>query len=255
MTTAEEEPFKQELVGQAAKDDKAHPWRFCPIGKHYVRTHVLHIPPSKEHPAGQAVIRHEHCAENASHKDVLSFDEIHYISEKYFSDLPGPPTADVLIEYSDADRYDVLIRGWVYYWNNIFHPDIPLDPDFVKALMATESGFDPKTDNKINKKIHAHGLMQIRNETMKYLGDYHGELKDYLVHLTHDNLYDPSANICAGIRWLFRKKITASSKSGHSATWEEAVIDYKGYWDDVHAGKIPAGLVKLRSYYQRLSQA
>ena len=30
MTTAEEEPFKQELVGQAAKDDKAHPWRFCP---------------------------------------------------------------------------------------------------------------------------------------------------------------------------------------------------------------------------------
>lgn len=74
MTTTEEEPFKQELVGQAAKDDKAHPWRFCPIGKHYVRTHMLHIPPSKEHPAGQAVIRHEHCAENASYKDVLSFN-------------------------------------------------------------------------------------------------------------------------------------------------------------------------------------
>jgi len=106
--------------------------------------------------------------------------------------------------------------------------------------MATESGFDPKTDNKINKKIHAHGLMQIRNETMKYLGDHHGELKDYLVHLTHDNLYDPSANICAGIRWLFRKKITASSKLGYSATWEEAVIDYKGYWDEkYYSNSIP----------------
>ena len=236
-------------------EEKAHPWRICSVGQHYVRAHLEHIPPSKKHPHGQVITRHAHCASNPSHKDVLSFDEIHHISEKYFLDLSGPPAAGVLTEYSHADRYDVLIRGWVCYWNNIFHPDIPIDPNFVKALMATESGFDPKTDNKINKKIHAHGLMQIRNETMQYLGDHHGELSDYLVNLTHDNLYDPSANICAGIRWLFRKKITASSKLGYSATWEEAVIDYKGYWDDVHAGKIPAGLVKLRSYYQRLSHA
>jgi hypothetical protein len=55
-----------------AVDDKVHPWRICPIGKHYVRTHVLHVPPSKIHPEGEVVTRHAHCADNPlrnGHKD------------------------------------------------------------------------------------------------------------------------------------------------------------------------------------------
>lgn len=56
----------------------------------------------------------------------------------------------------------------------IFNLDDPLDPNLVKALIATESGFriDPKT-NKI-----ARGIMQVRNTTRKYLADIKGELKN-----------------------------------------------------------------------------
>src|SRR5271163_2673297 len=97
-------------------DDKAHPWRICPIGKHYVKTHSLHIPPSKEHPQGQIVTRHEHCADNSSHKDMLSYDEIQMITNKYFPTLSGGPKPGILIEFPQADNYDTLIRGWVRYW-------------------------------------------------------------------------------------------------------------------------------------------
>ena len=42
-----------------ATNDKAHAWRICPIGKHFVRTHILHIPPSQEYPEGQVVTRRD----------------------------------------------------------------------------------------------------------------------------------------------------------------------------------------------------
>lgn len=235
-------------------EEKAHPWRIYSIGQHYVRAHLEHIPPSKKHPHGQVITRHAHCASNPSHKDVLSFDEIQAISIKYFENLPGPPTPNILTEYAHADDFDRLIRGWVHYWNDMIGGDNPLDPNYLKSLIATESGFHSRTDNKINKKIHAHGLMQITDQTWKILNNHNGELSNHLISLTKENLYDPSANICAGVRWLFRKRITASSTLGRPATWEEVVIDYKGYWDDMHHGRLPSGIKKLREYYQRLQQ-
>jgi hypothetical protein len=210
-------------------DKKAHPWRRCPMGKHLVRKHEVHIPPSKKHPNGFTSVRHEHCAENRSHKDELSFDEIQYISNTYFSSLVGPPTPHNLVkEFEKADDYDIEIRGWAKYWNDIFRLDDPLDPNLVKALIATESSFDivPKRTIKT-----AHGLMQITNKTHRYLRDTKIELKDYLVVLTLKQLLDPSANICSGVRWLFRKKETASSKLKRKATWINAIQDYKGYLD------------------------
>jgi hypothetical protein len=210
-------------------DKKAHPWRRCSLGKHFVREHKVRIPPSKKHPNGFTSIRHEHCAANRSHKDELSFDEIQFISKTYFPNLSGPPTAKVLIEYSNADYYDAEIRGWIQYWNDVFQSNDPLDPNLIKAIIATESGFriDPK-ENKI-----ARGLMQIRNTTLGYLRDTKGELTDYLVCLTRPEAIDPSANICAGVRWLFRKKETASSKLKKKSTWFNAIEDYKGYLDKI----------------------
>jgi len=41
-------------------------------------------------------------------------------------------------------------------------------------------------------------------------------------------LNDPGTNICAGIRWLFQKQKLASSFLGREASWEEAVMNYKG---------------------------
>jgi len=60
-------------------DDKSHPWRRCSRGKHFVKAHILH---------GTRKVR-EHCAFNPSHKEELSYDEIQYITQKYFNDLPG----------------------------------------------------------------------------------------------------------------------------------------------------------------------
>ncbi len=93
-------------------DKKTHPWRLCPIGKHLVREHTVHVPPSKKHPDGIVSTWHEHCANNPSHKDELSYDEISRITEIYFQNLAGPPTANVLTEFPNGDKYDQFIRGW-----------------------------------------------------------------------------------------------------------------------------------------------
>ncbi|MDP3788419.1 MAG: hypothetical protein Q8Q60_03850 [Candidatus Chromulinivorax sp.] len=62
----------------------------------------------------------------------------------------------------------------------------------------------------------------------------------------------PSVNICSGVRWLFRKQITASSRLKRKATWEEAIIEYKAYWKIIDAGQIPKAIVELREYYKQL---
>lgn len=243
------------------ESDKIHPWRICPIGKHYVRTHNLHIHPSKEHPTGQIVIRHAHCADNPSHKDMLSYDEIQIISKTHFSALGGPPKAGVLKEFPNADNFDELIRGWVHYWNEIFHAKDTLNPNLVKALIASESSFDSKKSRatKSKKLGYARGLMQIIDGTLTIIGDHGGELKDHFICLTHAEVMDPSANICTGVRWLFMKKAAAAERLDHKATWDDAVAEYKGILKDIIENKDskhnpdPYNEMPIfRSFYDRL---
>jgi hypothetical protein len=231
-------------------DDKIHPWRKCPRGKHFVKEHTVHVPPSKKHPNGTVATVHEHCASNPSHKDELTFGEIEFITNTYFKDLTGAPAANVLVEFSGADKYDAEIRGWVKYWNDIFQLNAPLNPNLIKALIATESSFDPNPSGKGS----ARGLMQIMSLTSRILSDTKGELKDFLVRVSRNEVLDPSANICSGIRWLFRKKDTASARLGRVATWDEAVIEYKGYWDEVNSGNVPKAMRDLRDYIKRLEK-
>lgn len=40
-------------------------------------------------------------------------------------------------------------------------------------------------------------------------------------------MLDPNLNICAGIRWLFRKKQIADSAAGRDLSWNEAIQKYK----------------------------
>ena len=249
MTIIEAKLKSTVLVDES--DDKAHPWRVCPLGQHFVRTHSEHIPPSKKHPEGEIIIRHEHCAHNPSHKDMLSTDEIHAVSNQYFEHLPGSPTAGILTEFKKADDYDSLIRGWVHYWNEIFDFEDPLNPNLIKALMATESSFN-ETAVSPNHKHRARGLLQITEETLHILNDHKGELNNYLMFIRAQDLFDPSVNICSGVRWLFRKQITASARLGRKATWEEAIIEYKAYWKIIDAGEIPRPIKELREYYERL---
>lgn len=231
------------------QEKRAHPWRICPIGKHFVREHTVHIPPSNKHPEGKTSIWHEHCADNPSHNNELSFHEIEYITQTKFSSLEGHPTPGLLTKiFPSADKYDIEIRGWVRYWNDVFMPNDLLDANLIKALIGTESSFreDPP-------EVHsAHGLMQIQNDTFRFLQDTKGELADYLIRIPRDKLLNPSVNICMGVRWLFQKKKLASARLKRPASWIEAIIEYKGYWDDINEGKEPDAIKHLKEFYQLL---
>ncbi len=239
------------IATPSAKDSetkKAHPWRRCPIGQHFVKEHIIHIKPNKKHPDGLVKV-HEYCANNPSHKEELSYDEIQYITQTYFDNLSGPPTPDVLTrKYPTADDFDGLIRGWTKYWDDVFNLDDPLDANLVKALLGSESSFDinpPRTKN-------AHGLMQILHDTFLILQNPKGELHDYLIRIPWNKILDSTSNICMGVRWLFQKKKLASVRLKRTASWDEAVIEYKSYWNEVNKGQIPRGLANFREFYELL---
>lgn len=123
-----------------------------------------------------------------------------------------------------------MIRGWTKYWNEVFQPNDPLDPNLVKVIIATESSFRARSENRGNRQIgKARGLMQITDATWRILKDERGELRDHFVVLDQEDLYKANQNICAGIRRLFRKKETAAARLGRKATWIEAVAEYKSY--------------------------
>jgi hypothetical protein len=91
-TTKDQKTKKAKQVSK-----KIHPWRECPYGQHWVRTHALHVPPSKKYPAGHVTTRHDHCAHNPSGKDELYPDEIQKISDQHFSDLKNNPNPNLEI--------------------------------------------------------------------------------------------------------------------------------------------------------------
>ena len=199
---------------------KIHPWRICPDGQHWVRDHMRSN-------TKQGV--HGYCRHNKSGKDLIHELEIDEIADKYFGKIKGKICTKTL-GFAQANKFNELIVGWTKYWNDIFSPSEPLDPNLVKAIIATESGFRSSSENSGNKKIgKAIGLMQITEESYKILKDESGELKNHFVILDLNDLYRSNQNICAGIRWLFRKREIASAKLKRQASWIEAVAEYKSY--------------------------
>jgi len=132
------------------------------------------------------------------------------------------------LKFKNGSKYDQLIAGWVKYWNDVLEPKDPLDPNLVKALIATESGFDPTMLANKRNQNSARGLLQITNDTRKIIGDEKGEIRDRYLTVTRSDLNDPAVNICAGIRWLFHKRDLASARLGRLAAWSDAVFEYKG---------------------------
>lgn len=212
-----------------AKKEKEvkHKWRKCPLGSHWrsssdVDKHQRKKVTVKKH------YRKGSCVKNSSGKDTLYIEEIYLISNTYFGKRKKNITQNTL-KYRHGNKYDHIIDGWVTYWNDIFKPKTPLDPDFVKVMIATESSFDPKSENYAGKRAgHARGLMQVTDQTLKYLKGHKTEARDHLVILDEDDMYDPILNICTGVRWLYRKKQIADSRFD-GASWLETVMLYKGY--------------------------
>src|SRR4030067_876895 len=132
-------PKAKKVIKQKAerpKNTKSHPWRLCPPGEHWKVTHPLTVPPSKKNPAGYMTTRGGHCHGNPSHKDSIYAIEIGEIANQNFSSLFGLPTPNDL-GFAKGNSYDELIRGWTKYWNEVFKPKESLDPDLVKALIAS----------------------------------------------------------------------------------------------------------------------
>lgn len=231
---------------------KLHPWRLCPMGEHWVRENTRRVKPSKKHPFERTTSVAGHCRDNPSGKDQLYSDEMEEIADYRFGDLKGGPCPLELGFGADGTRYDSLIRGWTKYWNEVLKSKPSLDPNLVKALIASESGFDSKSDNKKKGKGRARGLMQVTDETLEILAKEKGELKDHLINVDQEDIYDPNFNICAGIRWLFHKRNLVSAKLGRKATWEEAVAGYKHYLEGYLKNPNYRGMKKFRKYYQRL---
>jgi len=214
---------------KSKNNGKSHPWRVCPTGYHYVKSHSLTIPPSKDYPEGHVVTRHEHCAKNpTTPKELLSFDEICAINNKHLSAIHD--RLKPCIAYPRGDIFDHLIIGWVKYWVDIYKPKDLLDPNLIKALIWSESSFKEKqvTQTHNNKHGCARGLMQLTDSTREILSDPKEELRNHYIELSEAEVLNPSANICAGIRWIFRKKITANHRLHHTATWQDAIAEYKG---------------------------
>lgn len=236
---------------------RKHKWRACPLGQHWVRTHLRQVRISKKNPSGFTEVE-GHCRHNRSNKDEIYKDELDKIANDFFDKLKGEPFPCDLgfnkTKTYNGNSYDKLIRGWTRYWNEVLKPKDPLDPNLVKALIASESGFNTKSENIASKGNKARGLMQVTDQTLKILKDEKGELKNHLVDLDQQDMYDPNANIGAGIRWLFRKKETASARLKREATWEEAVAEYKAYLHLVLKNpKIKfENLEKFYKYYKKL---
>jgi len=231
-------------------DTKQHPWRKCPIGEHWVRGHERKVDVSEKNPNGVTIVD-AHCRKNPSHHEIFVADELHYIAQLHFKNIKTMPTPDNFGN-SRGNDFDEFIGGWTQFWNDIFNPEVPLDPNLVKALIVSESSFNinVSADSKIGM---ARGLIQVTEQARKILGDQKGELKDFLITLSKKEFYDPNLNLAAGIRWLFHKKHLASHRLKREVTWMEAIAEYKGILPQLGKVKKSDEIMNIiNGYYERL---
>ena len=212
-----------------------------------VREHPMHVPVSEKNPTG-ITIRDRHFRRLKG--TYLDAAEIESIFRNYDRKGIVYPTAGKLNKYKNADKYDEAIAVWTDYFNKKFNSAPPLDPDVVKALIASESGF--RADPRENKK--AFGITQITPSTLKIVQDPSGEAKDFIFNkVRQKDLKDPKIAIPMGIRWLFRKRATAMNQLKRAPNHEEVILEYKGLLKSDSDYK-KAALKKYREAYAELKK-
>lgn len=188
-----------------------------------VHEHPMHVPVSKKNPTG-ITTRHQHPRRIYESTDASELKKIFAAYKK--SKIPYPATGR-LPEYKDSDKYDDLIAVWCDYFNKKFPPappQTPLDPNIIKALIASESDF-----KNAPKNTKAFGITQITPSTLKILLDPDGEAKNYVFKdIRQKDLKDPEIAIPMATRWLFRKQTTATTSLKRAPTAEELILEYKG---------------------------
>lgn len=212
-----------------------------------VREHPLHVPISEKNPAG-ITIRDRHSRRLKG--TYLDVNEIESIYKNYDRVGIVYPTKGKLKEFKNCDKYDDVVATWTDYFNKKFNANPPLDPDVIKALMASESGF--RIDPSENKK--AFGITQITPDTLKILQNPNGETRDFIFNkIRQKDLKDPNIAIPLGVRWLFRKRATAMDKLKRAPSHEELILEYKGLLKSKTELKNKA-LEIYRKYYELLKK-
>jgi hypothetical protein len=207
----------------------------------------MRVPVSQKNPSG-ITIRDRHLRRLKG--TYLDHAEIESVFRQYDRTIIVHPTCGKLEDYRNADHFDELIAIWTDYFNRKFNADPPLDPDVVKALIASESGF--RIDPHENKK--AFGITQITPETLKIVQDPAGEAKEFIfTKIRQKDLKDPHIAIPIGIRWLFRKRVTAMNQLKRPPVHEELILEYKGLRKSRTLYK-EAALGKYRKEYGRLKK-
>ncbi len=209
-----------------------------------VREHPRHIPVSEKNPSGITIVdRHPRRLPGT----YLDADEVKSVFKDYDrKNLPFPTPDD--LGHKMGNSYDETIAVWVDYFNKKFSADPPLDPDVVKALIASESGFDIDPHGS---KV-AIGIAQITKETLDVLQDPGGESQNFIFDkMRQKDLKNPETAIPMAVRWLFRKKETAVKKLKREPTVEELILEYKGLLKS-KSGYKSSALSNFRKSYGRL---
>lgn len=209
-----------------------------------VRAHPRRVAISTKNPDGYTIVdEHNRLIEGR----YLDRPEIHKIFLTYSRSGLKYPSKNNL-GYNQAPLFDELIAIWTDYFNKKFQLENPIDPDVIKALIASESGFRTKApENKI-----AFGIMQITKQTLKISQDSKGEAKDFIFKdIRLKDLEDPAINIPMGIRWIFQKEKLARHKLKRVPTEEEIILEYKGLLKSNTRYKTTA-LKNFRDNYEKI---
>jgi hypothetical protein len=212
-----------------------------------VHEHPRHVPISRKNPDGITIVD-EHLRRLKG--TYLDPEEIKSTFASYDRKGLIYPASGKLGMYKNSDKYDEAIAVWTDYFNNKFAANPPLDPDVVKALIASESGFrvDPP-ENKV-----ALGIAQITRSTLKILQDPKGEASDFIFNkIRQKDLKDPNIALPMSVRWLFRKRATAMNRLKRDPNHEEIILEYKGLLKSDSNYK-KAGLKKYREAYAELKK-
>jgi hypothetical protein len=212
-----------------------------------VREHPRRVRISKKNPKGTTLVdRHTRRLKGT----YLDLSEIESQFKTYDRKNLIYPTKNKFSEYKNADDYDEVIAVWTDYFNKKFNATPPLDPDVVKALIASESGF--RLDPPENKT--ALGITQITKQTLKVLQDPKGEAKDFVFNdIRQKDLKNPNVAIPMSIRWLLRKRETTRNKLKRTPGNEELILEYKGMLKSKTPLKDKA-LRNFKEHYGRLKK-
>ncbi|MBI2027916.1 MAG: transglycosylase SLT domain-containing protein [Deltaproteobacteria bacterium] len=211
-----------------------------------VHAHPRHVPVSKKNPSGITIVD-QHLRRLPG--TYLDAEEIEKIFKTYDKTRLTCPTLNNL-DYKNGNQYDEIIAFWTDYFNGKFNVDPKIHPNVIKALIASESGFD--ANPRGNKK--AFGITQITKQTLRILQDPNGEAKDFIFNkIRLKDLKNPNIAIPMAVRWLFKKREMATRKLGRTPTDEEMILEYKGMLKSNSRLKKNA-LINFRKHYENLKK-